>query len=312
VIYADPTITGGKVPYVTKCTPISGSQFLVGDSTVNCQTTDAQPKTASCSFNVHVAAPPRISVTNFDAYGDSITFGEDGVNLCPINSNTALFSARCKVSLPYPDLLRGLLQQRYTAQSSSFFVVNSGQTGDTPNSPDPGKGLSRFNATVPNHVPTYQVLLLMLGANNVPDPGTWGAAISAMRTMIQTAQSAGIRVLLATLPPEDPGIVATDGTHRGQSDSQVQQFNALLISLASETRATLVDVHQAFPPTSTYLSDGLHPTQLGYVQIADNFFTVIRNTFEVSVTTTSLGSGLNPDALGLAIRRRFEPSRSKK
>jgi lysophospholipase L1-like esterase len=115
------------------------------------------------------------------------------------------------------------------------------------------------------------------------------------------------------LPPENPNIDAPDGTRsRGNDDASVQDFNTRLMDLASQTHATLVDLRQTFPPTSQYLSDGLHPTQSGYTEIAKVFNTVIQSTFEVSATTTSLRLGMNPDPLGPAIQRHFEPRARRK
>src|SRR4051812_22627749 len=70
VTYTQPSITAGKVPVVTTCTPASGSPFNVGSTTVNCIATDATPKTVTCSFPVSVTRPGTLSATKFLAFGD--------------------------------------------------------------------------------------------------------------------------------------------------------------------------------------------------------------------------------------------------
>src|SRR5205807_958493 len=66
------TAAGGTPPIGVTCTPASGSLFSVGTSTVTCVAIDSQRQTASCSFAITVQGPPKISATNFLAYGDSI------------------------------------------------------------------------------------------------------------------------------------------------------------------------------------------------------------------------------------------------
>src|ERR1700730_17539280 len=82
VTYADPTFTGGQSPFTLACTPVSGATYPVGATMVTCTITDAQRRTSNCTFPVTVVMPPppRLSVTTFMAFGDSITWGEDGAN----------------------------------------------------------------------------------------------------------------------------------------------------------------------------------------------------------------------------------------
>src|SRR4051812_28217867 len=81
VTYGTPTTTGGAPPVVINCTPQSGSAFPIGTNTVVCTATDARQRTNSCSFTITVLTPPKISLTRFAAFGDSITWGENGAIL---------------------------------------------------------------------------------------------------------------------------------------------------------------------------------------------------------------------------------------
>src|SRR5215831_11396661 len=50
VSFPAPTVTGGQAPLNTSCTPVSGSSFTIGTTSVSCNTSDARARTASCSF----------------------------------------------------------------------------------------------------------------------------------------------------------------------------------------------------------------------------------------------------------------------
>ncbi|MGE3512815.1 MAG: HYR domain-containing protein, partial [Vicinamibacterales bacterium] len=78
VVTFSPTTTLGAEPVTTVCTPPSGTSFAIGTTAVTCTATDARQRVASCSFSVTVEQPPRLSVTRFVAFGDSMTWGEDG------------------------------------------------------------------------------------------------------------------------------------------------------------------------------------------------------------------------------------------
>src|SRR5262249_26804692 len=78
VSYSAPTVTLGAPPVTSTCVPPSGASFNMGATMVTCTATDAKQRTASCTFMVTVAPPPRLVVTRFVAFGDSITWGENG------------------------------------------------------------------------------------------------------------------------------------------------------------------------------------------------------------------------------------------
>src|SRR5262249_57566687 len=101
------------------CSPPSESLFQIGTTTVTCTATDSRQRVATCMFQVMVVAPPKLTVTRFVAFGDSMTAGEDGNNVV-----ASFFSPRAIVSSPYPSLLRTSLAARYTTQSQIITMRN--------------------------------------------------------------------------------------------------------------------------------------------------------------------------------------------
>ena len=125
---------------------------------------EKRQRTASCSFNVEVQPPPRLGLTRFVAFGDSITLGEDG------NSTLAVYSLRHFLGLDYPTIiltgreyptvLRNLLSVRYSTQSP--LVVIAGKSGEHAGD---STTLTRFTDIVASR--TYEVVLLMEGTNDI-------------------------------------------------------------------------------------------------------------------------------------------------
>jgi lysophospholipase L1-like esterase len=278
VTYPDPTITGGQSPFTLTCAPVSGASYAVGTTPVTCTVTDAQRRTATCSFPITVVIPPtpRIGLTNFVAFGDSITRGEDGRNTnLQGESQTERFRPLIFFPDPqtYPGVLLGELDARYTAQAIS--VVNSG---------NPGESVSALG-TFPRFRTTTAgagAVLLLEGANDLTealrDSTVETAAINGLRRMVEDAKSRGVRVYLATLTPMNPA------GSRGGAWNLVPGFNTQVSALAAAEGVALVDLYQAlFPDIGTYIGfDGLHPTAAGYAKIADTFFAVIKQTLETS------------------------------
>ena len=108
VVYGSPTVANGKLPVTTGCSPESGSSFPLGITQVTCTATDALQRASVCTFPVTVKAAPRLSVTRFVAFGDSITAGEDGQNPSLRSSVPTLFSRTGLVSddQQYPSVLQ--------------------------------------------------------------------------------------------------------------------------------------------------------------------------------------------------------------
>jgi len=292
VTYSDPVISGGQSPFTLTCTPVSGSSFPVGLTTVSCKVTDAVQRPASCTIPVTVMVPPKpvLTVTRFLAFGDSITWGENGLASLSAQS---LSRFRPAVQFPsfetYPGVLQSELVGRYTTQSPT--VDNQGLAGESvlgstttePKEPAP----SRFSRVIASNV--YDVALIMEGANDLAnrDDKVEDSVIAGLRNMILAAKGRNMRVLLATIPPEFDGCCPD----RGLAHTLVPGFNDKVRALAADQQVALVDVYAALNDNvSGYIGpDGLHPTAAGYSKIADTFFDVIKQGLERQGTVTSTG-----------------------
>jgi lysophospholipase L1-like esterase len=288
VTYA-PTVVKGKAPVTTTCTPPSGSSFGLGQSTVNCTATDALQRTSPCSFTVTVTAPavPKLTVTRFVSFGDSITAGENGVDGGPNTSGlcqpmvTSTADIRQRVILPaaqtYPGQLLAQLSARYTTQSPT--VLNRGCPGEYA-APVNGNTRARFDAIVSTG--QYDVVLILEGSNDLFQP-VWsdpvGAAANALRFLVTDAKATGVRPLLATIPPMNPA------GRRGSGARLVPSLNDRIYQVGAAENLAIVDVYEAFNGNLTLLGDdGLHPNAAGYQVIAKAFADAIRNSLEVKTT----------------------------
>ena len=221
---------------------------------------------------------PRLQVSRFIAFGDSITYGEDGRNVA---SDPLSVRPLVQVESPYPSVLLFELQQKYIAQILTVF--NDGARGEAAG--DPG-AFARFDRDVVGG--GYQSVLLMEGANDLGSDGI-PAAIGGLRRMVEDAKSHSVRVFLATIPPEqqnaDPFPYA-----RNHPPEEVLALNDQIRALASAEGVPLVDVYEAFPsPNANDLyslgllsRDGLHPLQHGYDVIAGTFSSAIRQALELA------------------------------
>ena len=277
------TAVNGQAPVVTMCLPAAGSAFTIGQSTVTCSATDALQRRDSCSFTVTVLAPPRLSTTSFLAFGDSITYGEDGQNSVAPSASVMSSRFHPSVQMPlsqqYPQQLKQRLADRYRTQNPA--VRNEGQPGEAAGD---ASTLARFMRLVGTR--QYSAALIMEGTNDIfyGDARREATALEGLRSMIRNAKANGMRPYLATIPPTNP--TACDPVCRGRdSFGLVSGFNDGVRDLARTEGVTLVDVYQAFGGNLSLLGpDGLHPAAEGYTRIAETFFTAIRGTLETSST----------------------------
>lgn len=283
VSYPAPTVKNGKEPVATSCTPASGSNFPLGSTTVTCTATDASQRTSSCTLSVTVNPRQPLNATRFIAFGDSMTWGEDGQNslaLAPlVEQPIQLFGSE------YPTLLRANLQTRYPLQADQISVANFGERGEFAGD---AATLTRFTQSVLGR--GYQGVLVMEGANDVnfgiSDSRQLSLALANLRTMVQRARNSGVQPFLATLPPMDP--TRCTPRCRGVGAALVAGFNDQLRTIATLEAAPLVDVNAAFAGDLSLLSgDGLHPNALGYQRIADTFRDAIVRVLE----RPALGAG---------------------
>ena len=268
VAYSTPTATGGSAPVSVGCSPASGSTFPVGVTTVTCTARDSLGRQASCPFSVQVSTPPRLSATEFLAFGDSLTEGK-------VSLSAPLYAL---VDFPesYPRHLQGLLRARYVAQPT-LTVTNEGLGGE-----DAGEGIDRLPGLLAVQNP--EVVLLMEGANDLNS--THAAdhlepAAEAMREMVALVRATGAVAFLATLPPQRPG------GSRALGAAHVSDYNDKIRTIATQTGAVLVDVWAAFggvPSTELVGTDGLHLTAAGYQKVGEAFYEAIRGRLEAQAT----------------------------
>lgn len=289
VMYAFPTVAGGATPLTgPTCSPASGTTFPQGATLVTCSVSDAKGRAATpCTFTVTVLGPPKLLLTRFFAFGDSITAGE-----IPSEGEPAAFKRFVDPYRGYPIDLTRDLSNRYQTQQPA--ALNAGMPGETT-----ANGLARLPTVIAMENAMgdgYQVMLLMEGANDIPaGPSSFQPAVSNLRAMIDIAKGAGLRVYLANLPPENANASCSGAnvpsgcfTNTGGAP-YVTAFNAMLPGLAATEQIPFVDVYSAFNGDVTTLIDfdGLHPTAAGYQVIADTFFKKIQATLEIPVATTT-------------------------
>jgi lysophospholipase L1-like esterase len=322
VTYTDPVVAGGQPPLTVACLPVSGATYSLGTKTVNCSVADAQQRSQSCSFTVTVDQPvaPKLGVTTFLAFGDSITEGE-----IPDSTDTPTSFGRFQPfvvhrDLAYPNVLQGLLAQRYYTQATTLTVTNDGLVGETTTN-----GLQRLTADLPKYKP--DVLLLLEGLNDLDGtPAAQQKAIANLQSMIQMAQRRGTRVMISTLLPQNPPGQCGGCRSTTTTAAWIQPFNTALLQMADSAHVAVVDMHASMQADiADWISplDGEHPTAAGYQEMALVFEQHIQTAFEVSAASSPSRTGWSatPAAAGQgsrtaaparpAVRGSAGPSRGK-
>jgi lysophospholipase L1-like esterase len=295
VSFAAAAVIDGEPPLTTSCLPVSGSTFPVGTTTVTCMTKDALARAATCSFPVVVLAPPKLTVTSFLAFGDSMTAGDDGRNAVTDPSGLAHVFVLLPPGEAYPGVLQVSLHARYKQQSIA--VDNQGSRGESliaglsmdcqGGPPEQSDAFMRYLTYASSH--QYGALLLMEGANDVNlvpgDSCVLPKAFGVIKRMVDDAKSRGLAVVLATIPPSIP----PGCCNRAVGHDVVPVYDAMLRALASDEHIPLADVYTAFGSDAPSLlgADGFHPNVSGYQRIADTFFTAIKNALETRSATAA-------------------------
>jgi lysophospholipase L1-like esterase len=279
VVYGDPVVANGKEPVTRSCTPASGSTFPVGTTSVTCTATDALQRTSSCAFAVTVNPPPRITLTRFSAFGDSITAGEDGqFSVTSVVGGRMVFlNPVVNPAIAYPTVLQQALKVRYQLQADSIVVENRGEPGQAAADPETPDFFRRS-------IVGRQAVLILIGSNDLYIAhqltdvyGRVTEGVNAVQGLVRMAKGSNVRVYLATIPPMNPA------GPRGFSWDLVAGFNDRIRGIAASENVTLVDVYNAFNGDLSLLSgDGLHPNASGYERIANTFFESIKATLEQS------------------------------
>lgn len=265
VHFEAPVVSGGQQPVTVGCSPYSGSAFDIGPTEVTCGASDALQQMASCAFSVTILPPPKLAVTRFLAFGDSITEGA----VSPVNGRTSLIRTSA-----YPFLLQRRLASRYVTQD--IRVVNAGKGGEHVTF-----AFGRFNAELMKHRP--EVLLLMAGTNDLDL--TYGSgpsrAAASLERMVDTASAAGIDPYIMTIAPQ----------RRAEYAPLVSSINNRIRSIAARRDVVLVDVHNllltgqcdGIQPIPCIGSDGTHPTAQGYRLIAEELERILVAKYDVEI-----------------------------
>ena len=265
VHFAAPVVSGGQPPVTAACSPHSGSAFGIGATEVTCGASDALQQTASCVFGVTVLGPPKLAVTRFLAFGNSITAGV----VSPPNGGARLDSFNS-----YPARLQRRLASLYLTQDVD--VVNAGVPGE-----EASQAEARFGLELGRHRP--EVVLLMQGANDLDVIAGSGAdsAAAALDGMVAASRAAGTDTLLMTIPPQ-----------RGTgSASLVSGLNSGIRAIAARHGAELIDIHgllltgpcSGLQPIPCIGRDGLHPTAQGYELMAQELERVVVARYDVEI-----------------------------
>ena len=250
---------GGTPPITVECSPTAGG-FPVGETHVVCQARDAASHTASCDFLVVVVVPPKLAVTRFDAFGDSITEGV--VSLAP----TLL--SRLAMPDAYPAKLEALLASRYTGQT--FSVINRGIGGERLET-----GRKRLPGVLDEDHP--EVLLLLEGINNIRNVSIDQLAAD-LDAMVVSSRRRGVQVMLVTLLP----VSSSREERQPGTMADIRAFNGEIARIADKYRTgPVVDMFSVFSASPSLIgADGLHPTADGYTRMAEVFFDAIRSRYE--------------------------------
>ena len=266
VTYTLPETRKGEGTVSVACTPASGATFPVGVTQTECVARDSLNRTASCSFSVTVAGPPRLRRTRIMAFGDSLTEGATILSNDPYDIVHPPQTA-------YPTVLGQLLSARYTDQTITVF--NRGLIGE-----QAWRALSRFIATFVADAP--DVVVLQEGYNDyrvaLAEGTTFGVdnAVLGISQLAGEARRRGARVFICTLAPGRPG--------RSEIQRSVlEAINDRLRQVARSEGAVLVDLFSALLPevNANVSIDGLHLTPLGYRRVAETVFAAIRDDLEV-------------------------------
>ena len=299
-----PTVAGIPVDK-SSCSPVSGSAFPIGTSTVTC-TPDQTTLASSCSFSITITPPdPKLRFTKFMAFGDSITEGFIRPGFLPPGVTPSEIAALLRATggqpisgisnavqplNAYPARLQNLLTPTYATQLIS--VANEGLSGELA-----AQGVSRLTSSLLSVQP--EVLLLFEGFNDInlaiisrPAGDLTQinvAPIAAdLRSMVLNAQGRGVAVLLATLTPvTDLFEDQAPGTR-----AAIVALNAELRSLAAELGlGGVIDLYAALAGVpGIFGPDGFHPTAAGYRRMAEIFFAEIVSRYDITPRAPSFAA----------------------
>jgi lysophospholipase L1-like esterase len=171
----------------------------------------------------------------------------------------------------YPTRLQERLRSRYASQAPQIAVTNAGRSGELV-----ANGENRLAQLLANS--QTQVLLLLHGSNDLLDfgAGAVSPASAVYDRLAREGRQRGARVFIGLVPPP------IAGRQRSVPDNVVRAFNDRLRTIAAGEGAVLVDLYSALSTDiPRYIgADGHHPTEAGYLRIAEEFLARISSELE--------------------------------
>jgi lysophospholipase L1-like esterase len=189
------------------------------------------------------------------AIGDSFTEGQLVERIPPVPPATEPTQVYSFADPPYPEYLESILRSN-SRYGSNADVDNEGFSGECASivgcSANTTRGVGRIGPLTTNK--KYDVVIILEGFNDLNAGATLSQAVSALRTMGQTARASGATVLMGRI-------------HVMRSD----MWEAIR-TMALEEQFTRVD----FGTSVEIGTDGVHPTQDGYDLMAEIAYAAIR------------------------------------
>jgi lysophospholipase L1-like esterase len=174
----------------------------------------------------------------------------------------------------YPFKLRDLLAMRYPLQTID--IINTGWSGEYASRSGNGSPGGQRRLLTELQLRNPEVLLLMEGSNDLLESDGFETGLAALDRMVQDAKNHGVRVFLATIPPQRAGGI------RDRVAQMIPSFNEQVRAIATRQNVVLVDVFAKLEPNIQLFIgvDDLHPTEMGFGAIAEAFFEAIRGNLE--------------------------------
>jgi len=187
--------------------------------------------------------------------GDSFTEGQLVERVPPVPPATTPTQIYSFAEPPYPEMLEAILRSnpRY---GSNADVDNEGFSGECASingcSGNTSRGVTRIGTLTTNK--KYDVVIILEGFNDLNSGATLSQAITALRTMGQTARASGATVVMGRI-------------HVMRAD----MWDAIR-TMAGEEKFVRVD----FGTSVEIGTDNVHPTQDGYETMADIAYAAVR------------------------------------
>jgi acyl-CoA thioesterase-1 len=163
---------------------------------------------------------------------------------------------------PYPAYLSDIMQ--------GHIVINAGVTGQ-----QSSQMLSRFQTDVVNNTPQY--VIIQGGSNDIRHDVPIKTTEMNLKSMYQLAKQNNIIPITTTL--------YFDNSFNKSQSRQVVELNAWIVNYSTENNIPVVDFNKPFQdPVNlsqsrpSLLSDGMHPSEAGHHEMANDIYYQIFST----------------------------------